>query len=293
MTGIPANLLFSERRGMTQPTDKNRDLAATPQVPWRALAMVVLAAACLRAARCLVAEPVTKDTVVYVAIARHWAESGATGAFDRNPRLPPLFPGLLAAGERLGLGAEPTGLALAVLAGALLPAALFLLVRALGGSTRLGLLTAILGAVHPMLLRNGAEVMRDSLFLLWFVSALALAAWGTTRTGPRAAGCWALAGLVGALGTMTRDEGGELLAIMVAWVAVQSWRGAGPWLERTRRAVTLATLLFATYFLTLCPVRLALADTGSSWRPVPERLASCWRTVQRRLPGINGTGDQP
>ena len=265
---------------MTEPgrtTKLDSDLGGG--VPWRLLLLILLAAVCLRLGRALISDPVTKDSVLYVEMAEEWAVLGAGNAFDRNPRIPPLYIGLMAAGEWLGLGAEITGLLVAVLAGALLPLAVFFLARRLFTEMRPALLAAVLAAMHPMLMRNSAEIMRDSLFLVWFTAALALAATGMMSFRWRAWCWWGLAGLAAALAALTRDEGGELLLIVAAWGAVEAWRGDGDFLPRLRRVAAGGAVFVLVYVLVLLPVWKGLGKTTSEWHPVPERLLKYERAL--------------
>jgi hypothetical protein len=262
-------------------------------VPWRLLLLILLAAVCVRLARGLISDPVTKDSVLYVEMAEDWAAAGVKNAFDRNPRIPPLYIGLMAAGERLGLGAEVTGLLVAVLAGMLLPLAVFFLSRGLFMEMRPALLAAALAAAHPMLLRNSAEVMRDSLFLACFVSALALAAAGMTSLRWRAWCWWGLAGLAAALAALTRDEGGELLLIIAVWGAVEAWRGDGNFLPRLRRVAAGGAVFVLVYAMVLLPVWKGLAGTTSEWHPAPERLLKYGRAFGMLPPSPNSGEPRP
>jgi hypothetical protein len=144
---------------------------------------------------------------------------------------------------------------------------------------RPAVLAATLAAAHPMLLRNSAEVMRDSLFLAWFAAALALAAAGMVSFRWRAWCWWGLAGLAAALAALTRDEGGELLLIVAAWGAVEAWRGEGDFLPRLRRLAMGGALFVLVYALALLPVWKGLAGTSSEWHPVPERLMKYERAL--------------
>lgn len=257
--------------------------------PWLVLTMIVLAAVCLRAGRCGVGEHswITKDSVSYVEMAQAWSAHGLVGAFDRNPRLPPLYLGLMAAGERFGLGAEFTGILVSVLAGAMLSLAVFFLARSVLVDDRVALLAAALAAAHPILLRNSAELMRDSLFLALFTTALALAV--TAMTARQAWWRWLLVGAVAALATLTRDEGGEFLVILAVWGGWECWRNQTAGWARTSRTVGSVVLAFATYGLILMVAWRGLAGSGSGWQPVPSRLMSCVRTVQDLMPWLPGT----
>lgn len=239
--------------------------------PWRALALVVLAALCLRIGRALVASPLTKDSVLYVEMAEDWASGGRAGAFERNPRIPPLYLGLMALGARVGAGAEATGLLVSLLAGALLPLAVYGLARGVATERPVALLAAILAAGHP-LLRGSAEIMRDSLYLICLVAALALAVAAVGCRGWRAWAGMALAGLLAALAAMTRDEGGEFLVILAAWGLWELWRGEACFPARLRRVVGLLAVAVTVYFLVVLTAWHVLAGSGSTWRPVPNRL---------------------
>lgn len=253
---------------------------------WRWLLLIALAALLLRAGRCLVDDWVTKDSVLYVEMARDWGgTAGLAQAFSRNPRIPPLYVGLMAAGERLGWDAEITGLLVSLLAGALLPVAVFLLASKVWTDQRLALLAAALAAAHPLLVRNSAEVMREGLYLALFATALAAAAAGMSETRRRRWWAWLLAGLATALAAATRDEGGELLLVLAAWAALECWRGEGPLPARLRRTVLPVAMVCALYFLTLLPATAVLAANGSSWHPVPSRLANYGRTFRKVLRG--------
>ena len=78
-----------------------------------------------------------------------------------------------------GLSAETTGLALNILLGGLLPLLMYCIAKEITNSREISLITAVLAAVHPLLIKLSTEVQREmvylvlcGLFLYFFIRAL-------------------------------------------------------------------------------------------------------------------------
>jgi 4-amino-4-deoxy-L-arabinose transferase-like glycosyltransferase len=258
----------------------------SPKTVFRILLIIFAVALALRTTRCFLQDRIDKDAVYYLNMTRDAAAGDFERAFSWNTRIPPLYLFMTAGGTRLGLSPEAAGLLISVLAGALLVFPVFHLARKFTGNLA-ALISALMVATHPYLVRLSAEIMRDSLFLLLLFGALAAAVKATDEKHAR---WWYAAGFLSGLATLTRSEGNELLVALFVWscwALVQAWRNRhcdGPSAEapasslplrRTLLSAVAAPITFlAIYLLTTLPVQFALNDTPSSWSVIDTRIVS-------------------
>ncbi len=262
------------------------------------LCAILAAGLLVRCVRLVLDHRVEKDSVLYVDMARDWDSGGVDRAFERNPRIPPLYVALMALGERIGVGAEATGVLVSMLAGALLPLGVFLLVRAFVRDD-LALLAAFMAMAHPGLIRISAEVMRDGPFLSLAVYSLAFFALGAGSGRGRWWLWWTLGGVFAGLAVMVRSEGIELMLAFLGWGVLElvllGWRayrgsgdrGEGEGAERPagRMAIrilagmVLAGVMFSSVSF---PAQIALSGTSSTWTVVDHRILSYVRSALRR-----------
>ena len=233
------------------------------------LGILALALA-LRVAACFLIDRADKDAVEYIRTAECLVNEGPEAAFGRNPRMPPLYSTLIAAGEWTGAGAYCSGYAISVLFGALLALPVFFLSRALFGET-VGLTAAFICATHPYFIKTSAEIIRDSLFLFLLFSSLALAFTGIKRFSLSK---WFLAGVCCALATLTRSESSEIIFAAIAWalccVALQFFdRRQRP--EMRKSLAGLLSLLLGFAALSY-PAERYLQSVGSTWGPLDSRF---------------------
>lgn len=238
--------------------------------PGRCLLIIFLLALALRTARCWLENRFDKDAILYVYMAEDLAGGEINQAFDRNPRLPPLYVLLMAQGKKIGFSVEQAGLAISVLAGALLVLPVFLIARSFCGANA-ALAAAFLAATHPYLVRISAEIMRDSLFFTLLFASLAFAVLAAEQIASR---YWYLSGLAAGLAALVRSEGLEILVALFCWAGLELFRSAGEF-RRSWPKYAAGLLAFLAFFLLITiPVQLLLLDTTSAWAVVDPRLLS-------------------
>jgi len=243
-----------------------RNLSGMSPMLW--LLLIILLAFSARTARCFLSDRIDKDAVLYVEMAREWADNGIEHAFDRNPRIPPLYIGLMAASEKIGIGAETGGRIVSVLTGALLPLAVFLMASSLFASPSLPLLAAFFAAIHPFLIRMSADVMRDSLFvtLSCFTVAFVLMALSGMKFWP-----WLFAGIFAALGIMTRSEGCQIIIALGAWICIELLFFVGrenlPWKKYLAGSFAFLIIFFGITF----SAQALFKENPSSWKVIDSR----------------------
>lgn len=152
------------------------------------------------------------DGVAYVAIARQLRATGSP--FD--PLFHPLYPLCIALAEPLADDWEAAGRLASAVFGALVILPAFTLVRAIVGR-QAAILSAMLIAVHPGLVRSSASVMSEALYTFLLLCGV-LAGWRGLGAGPRV--LVALAGLFFGLAYLARPEGALYLVGLIAFSAV-------------------------------------------------------------------------
>jgi 4-amino-4-deoxy-L-arabinose transferase-like glycosyltransferase len=180
----------------------------------------------------------------------HGYEDTLMGSSGPTAAHPPLFSVLIAGLDRVGLSPrdhaqsiEPLRIALAVVCATVIPLA-GLLGRRLAGP-RVGIVTAVIAAFHPLWVQNGPNLWPEGLYLVLVTGLLLLAVRAIDR--PSWARALALGAAIG-LAALTRSEGVVFLLVVgvpVVLVAVRRWR------QRLRLGVliTLATLAVITPWL--------------------------------------------
>ncbi len=234
------------------------------------LGVIFCLALALRVARTFLTDRIDKDSVLYVNMAKDWVYQGKEHAFERNPRIPPLYPSLMAAGEKAGLGAEFTGRAVSVLSGALLVIPVFMISRLLFTNVSVALLAAFLCAVHPSLIRISEDVLRDSLFLFLSVTALAFAVNAVDKVNGISYLLWGLAGVFASLASMTRSEGAEFFVICAVFLALSIFMGMKH---------------FQHYFAGVCLAFFVFIGVGLSAETAIDKTSSSWSLIDPRIKG--------
>lgn len=158
---------------------------------------------------------IAADCVRYLPAAELFREGRVREALDSE--LHPLYPLLTGLLSPLTGGVELSAVILAVVAGALVPLPLFLLVKQLWNE-RVAWVTGFLYALQPILALDTSEAYPTSFFLLLFFSAAACGVYAVTT--PR----WylyPLSGVFAALCYLTRTEGihaAVFLGLGAAWI---------------------------------------------------------------------------
>ena len=153
---------------------------------------------------------------------------GLAPAEDPDPtaKHPPAFTLLLAGTEVVGLGSVRGQRAVLAVLGAATVGVLGLAGRRLGGAA-VGLLSALIGAVHPLWVQPGVIIMSESLHLFAISLVLLTALRAVDRRRPVAA---LAAGAALGLAIMVRSEAvllWLLLAPVIAWAHQVPWRRRG------------------------------------------------------------------
>lgn len=234
------------------------------------LCLIIAVATCLRVTRCFLVNRYDKDAITYIRMSKYIAEGNSNHGFDLDPRMPPLFIFLMAGGERVGIGAELTGMIISVLSGILLILPVFYITKSLF-NTKSALISALLVAVHPYLIRLSIGIMRDNLFLLFMFCGLAFAIKGAEKITSR---CWYLVGLFAGLATMTRSEGCEIVAAFVVWIGLEIILALKKEFsfKSVRNYLAVILCFSVTFLFATLPVQVFLIETHSSWSIFDHRI---------------------
>lgn len=184
----------------------------------RALALVLFVALAVRAWLAWSTPLIGTDNALFLWNAERWETRGWRAAVDFQKQ--PLYPFLIWATHGLLGGYENAGRALSVVFGALTVIPVFLLARRLAGR-EVGLVAALLLAIHPDCCRLGSEVMSESTYFLFAFWGLWL---GYVAVGQGRWWAALLAGLAAGGAYLTREEGGLVAAIAGAWILAAAGR---------------------------------------------------------------------
>ncbi len=197
------------------------------------------------------------EGVNYARIAESLAAGrGYLGISELGPQLiyPPLYPGSIAAGVRLGFSAEWAGRAISLLCGVATPLAFGAVARQIYGR-RAGFMAGLLAAIHPLLVTASFVVLSESpyvLFVLLGIERVLACMAEPTRTRGWAAGlCFGFAYLV-------RPESMYLAvvcAVLLVVFAVDRWR-----------ALVAAAAIVGTLALCAIPYVVYLHRETGQWR---------------------------
>jgi len=177
--------------------------------------LVVLLALSIRAWVAIDQEILFNDGPEFLAVAQYLADGNFRAALA-NP-YHPLTAILIALTSKLGgVGLESAGVIVSVLSGGVATAALYLLVRALFG-TSLALLAALFFAVHPQLVEVASNVQSDGIHLALFLLG-ALLAWRALESKRFAHALGA--GILCGLAYLTRPEGLAIGVVLGGWILV-------------------------------------------------------------------------
>lgn len=229
--------------------------------------LILLLALSFRVGRCLAVPYMDKDSVLYLSMANSLLENGLDTAFERNPRIPPLYIFAMAACKKYsGVSMETAGRIVSTVAGTFLVLAIFLMAKLIFQNNNYALIAAFLAATHPFLIIISEDIMRDSLFACLTAFSLLFALYGSEKKNY----ClWLLSGLFCAAATMTRSEGVAILFIVPIWMIIE-------FIVNIKKIPSYKTFIFRSSFsflvliftFTVCtiPVESVLADTSSKWK---------------------------
>jgi len=247
-----------------------------------AIAALFLLAFAVRAVKPFTTDRISKDGVLYVRMARDLSSGDTDAAFERNPRMPPLYVWMMAGMARSGMDAETAGRWISIVAGALLVVPVFLIAERIFGARSAAAVSGFLVAFNPKLVSVSARVMRDSLFAFLLFAALWVLLKALDEERWRGLWLWLGCGVILLLSVAVRTEGVELLGVAAAAVALESLVSIIRRRPVGKRAVKwccgLACMCVAYYAASL-PVSAALDGTPSTWSAVDRRISSYLRGV--------------
>lgn len=204
---------------------------------------------------------ISRDGYYYCVVARkiqdgHWLDA-AQGWFIFNP-YPPLI-GLLA--MLTGWSIEFSGQFLCALPSALGVIPIFLWVRS-AFSRRIAVVTALLYAFHPILIRTSGEVMREGLYWLTMLVGVYLL-WESVQK--RSIWRAILGGLAATAAMLTRIEGIAIFPLVLMWCFCE-WMTASRSRWDSLRLASVGIISSAMLPLTLVVLNLALLPQGTEWK---------------------------
>lgn len=234
------------------------------------LGAILFIALGLRCARVCTGNIIDKDAILYITMADNLYEAKTPKQmFRHNTRIPPLYISLMAGGRAIGMSSELTGFIISMLAGCLLPFAVFLIARVVFKDDFLSLSAAFLTAVHPFLIRISTDVMRDSLFVTLTAFAIFFLVRSTERIRWRDL---FFAGILLGFSAMTRSEGTEILLYTLAWFCIEAFIRRSQIKQYLKKAVPGALIIIMAYAVITVPVQIYISDTSSTWQAVDKRI---------------------
>ena len=205
-----------------------------------------------------------RDALTYMKMAmllveNHWQWQTPELA-EQMRDFPPLLTILQALGMEMGYSALTSGGAICLVAGALIPVLGYFCARKIFTRPRYAEVAALLLIFHPSLVDNSATILREPLFLAFYLGALL---WWMTLVCP-GMNWWRIGGygvLVG-LATLTRKEGVELLLVPLIWGCFCTFRSGISW-RKAAAAIGYGGWLVVVWIL----IWLPFAVWTPAWTP--------------------------
>jgi hypothetical protein len=222
------------------------------------LLLIILLAFTVRTVKVLTNPIICRDSVLYLKMAKTWAELGVNDAYKLYTRFDPVYMFVLAMGQKyLDLKPETTGNIAGVLLGSLIPLALFFIAASLFNSNyRLALIAALLAAIHPYLIRMSSLILRGAIYLplLSFTFVFAVSA-----IKNRSVLKWCLFSLFFTVAAMTRHEAFYVLYAFLIWAIYELFASKQTLLLRFRYVILSSCFVIVIYFGLTYMVRLLLS----------------------------------
>ena len=200
---------------------------------------------------------IAKDGITIIALARDFA----AGNFEKvafSP-FPPGYPLLIALAHNFVGNWELAGQFVSLLLGTLTIIPLYLLGRRIFDQ-RVALLSCLFFAIHPYLGRFSAEVLRESTYIFFFVTAVWLSWEALSR---KHLYLYPLIALAAALAYLTRTEGIGILIVVGLWVLLQNY---SQFRQTYKRRLMALCLLFLTLPTLSSPYLLHLRKETGEWK---------------------------
>ena len=239
-----------------------------PRMNLRVLGIILLLALAFRVAAAINTKVINHDGARFTMSARAIVAGNWDAALNVEPRMPPLYPLLIAGLSKITGSLGVAGAAISVLCGTLLVIPVFFLGRAVTNE-RIGALGAAVVAILPDLALVSGDVWTEPLFLLCFFVSVA-AIWFAGERPSLA--MHALAGLAGGLAVNSRPEGLYTLAAILGWGAIAAWIHRG---ETERRVVRIAGPLLAAaiWIALIIPYASWIHSRFGFWSPTANQFA--------------------
>jgi 4-amino-4-deoxy-L-arabinose transferase-like glycosyltransferase len=249
---------------------------------WLTIGIIFVMALSLRAVRPLVVDRISKDSVLYVYMAEDIASGNINKAFERNSRMPPLYPFMMSGLVKTGIPMEASGIIISIIAGALLVIPVYLITEMIFRSGAAAM-AAFLVAFNPDLIESSGSIMRESLYLVLLFSAIYFVM-KAMESGKWNLHFWSLGGVCASLGAAVRTETLEVPGAAVVCIAVEAFilvrGGKQIGASLCRRAAGMA-LLLVMYYIASLPLSNALEGTSSTWSIIDKRIPGYLRTMMK------------
>lgn len=221
--------------------------------PAAVLTAILLGGFLLRLMRRLLDPLISRDGAGYLEMAHEWALTGDPAAAwkldeAQNLLAAPLFVRCIAWLEQLGLSPEKGAVAFNILLGTATVYLFYQIGKELFEKEKYALVLALCVAVHPALVRQSAEILRENLYFFCFSGALFFLLRLIGKRGGRLRSYLPdalAAGALAAAACYTRMEAGELLLALCAWALCRTASFAAAW----KKTLLFAASLVVSFFL--------------------------------------------
>ena len=233
----------------------------------RVLGILLLLGLVLRIAAAVNIKVINHDGARFTMSARAMLAGDLDTALNVEPRMPPLYPLLIAGLSKVTGDLGLAGAVISVLCGTLLVIPVYLVARSIWDD-RVAFLAGLVVAILPEFVLVSGDVWTEPLFLLCFFSSVA-AIW---FAGERDAfWLYALAGLFGGLAVNTRPEGLYTLAAILGWGAIVAWiRRREP---RSVERIAGPLVASAIWILCILPYSNWIHSRFGFWSPTANQFA--------------------
>lgn len=183
------------------------------------LFLIFLLAAGLRIIRQCEESFKSPDTYTYAQMALAWKNFGIEKAFETERRRdPPAFVWVMTTGSRLGFDPIMTAVVVGIILGSFVPVFGFFIGSYLFDNKHYALITALMLAIHPFMIRDSVSALRESIFYPIIALALLLAIKAIKETSSWE---WLFVALLVACSILVRKEGAIWFVFILMWLAIE------------------------------------------------------------------------
>ena len=239
-----------------------------PPMNLRVLGILLLLALGLRIAAAINTKVINHDGARFTMSARAMVAGDYNHALNVEPRMPPLYPLLIAKMSWLTGDLGLAGVVISVLCGTLLVIPIYLLACFMFDG-RIGFFAGLIVAILPDLALNAGDVWTEPLFLLCFFSCVAAIWFAGIFPSLK---LHAIAGFFGGLAVNTRPEGLYTLAAILGWGAIVLWIHRR---EPERRVLRISGPLLAAaiWIALILPYSAWIHSQFGFWSPTANQFA--------------------